>query len=391
MRAIDSGEVCALVLLDLSSAFDMVDHDTLLRMLTHRFGVNGPALTWFSSYLSGRTQAYHHDDLQSQPYAVGCSVPQGSVLGPQEFIAYTEDLAELIDGFNLSHHLYADDTQLLKRTRIDDTGSTIDRLQQCIKAIHGWCSSRRLQLNPSKTEVIWFGTKTSLKRMENIDLTQHVGNDVIGSASSVRDLGVILDCELSMKKHISKVTSVCYYHLRRLKTVRRILGEKTTASLVQAFVISRLDYCNSILAGLPKSSIVPLQRVQNVAARLIRALGPRDHVTSTMRDLHWLPLEQRIIYKLCSLMHLVNTGHSPQYLQELVTLTSDIPSRSRLRSAGNRRYETPATRLKIGERCFSFAGPAAWNSLPAALHDIRDHRVFKRYLKTELFNRVYTT
>ena len=227
--------------------------------------------------------------------------------------------------------------------------------------------------------------------MENIDLTLHVGNDVIGSAFSVRDLGVILDCELSMKKHISKVTSVCYYHLRRLKTVRRILGEKTTASLVQAFVISRLDYCNSILAGLPKSSIVPLQRVQNVAARLIRALGPRDHVTSTMRDLHWLPLEQRIIYKLCSLMHLVNTGHSPQYLQELVTLTSDIPSRSRLRSAGNRRYETPATRLKIGERCFSFAGPAAWNSLPAALHDIRDHRVFKRYLKTELFNRVYTT
>ena len=102
MRAIDSGEVCALVLLDLSSAFDTVDHDTLLRVLTHRFGVNGPALTWFSSYLSGRTQAYHHDDLQSQPYAVGCSVPQGSVLGPQEFIAYTEDLVELIDGFNLS-------------------------------------------------------------------------------------------------------------------------------------------------------------------------------------------------------------------------------------------------------------------------------------------------
>ena len=84
--------------------------------------------------------------------------------------------------------------------------------------------SRRLQLNPSKTEVIWFGTKASLKKTENIDLTLHVGMDVIGSASSVRDLGVILDCELSMKKHISRVTSVCCYHLRRLKTVRRILG-----------------------------------------------------------------------------------------------------------------------------------------------------------------------
>ena len=80
--------------------------------------------------------------------------------------------------------------------------------------------------------------------------------------------------------------------------------------------------------------------VQNAAARLISALGPRDHVTSTMRDLHWLLLEQRIIYKLSLLLHLVKTGHSSQYLQELVTLTSDIASRSRLRSASSRRYET---------------------------------------------------
>jgi hypothetical protein len=100
--------------------------------------------------------------------------------------------------------------------------------------------------------------------MENIDLTLHVGNDVIGPASS--DLGVVLDCELSMKKHISKVTSVCYYPLQSMKTVRRILDDKTTANLVQAFVISRLDYCNSVLAELPKSSIVRLQRVQNTAA-----------------------------------------------------------------------------------------------------------------------------
>ena len=103
VRAIDSGEVCALVLLDLSSAFDTVDHETLLRVLTHRFGVTGLALTWFSSYLSGRSQVFHHDEQKSQLYAVNCSVPQGSVLGPQEFIAYTEELAELIDGFHLSH------------------------------------------------------------------------------------------------------------------------------------------------------------------------------------------------------------------------------------------------------------------------------------------------
>jgi len=213
---------------------------------------------------------------------------------------------------------YADDTQLLKRTRIDDIGSTIYRLQQCIEAIHGWCSSRRLQLNPSKTEVMWFVTKSSLKKIENKNLKLYVGNDVIGSASSVRNLGVIKDSELSMKTHISKVTSVCYFHQRCLKTVRRIL-----ASLVTVFIISWFDHCNSILAERPKSTIMPLQWVKNVDARHC-AIGPRDHVTLSLRVLYWLPLEQRIIFKLCSLMYRINTKHSLQYLRELVLLTSDI-------------------------------------------------------------------
>ena len=249
--------------------------------------------------------------------------------------------------------------------------------------------SSRLQLNPSKTEVIWFGTKANLKKMENTNLTLHVGNDVINSVSSFRDLGVLLDNELSMKPHISKTASVCYFHLRRLKTVRRILGMRTTASLVTAFVISRLDYCNSVLAGLPKSSIAPLQRVQNAAARLICALGPHDHVTPSLRELHWLPVEQRIVFKLCALMPLVHTGRGPSYLCDLVTVTSDIASRSRLRSPSSQHYQLPATRLKTGERCFSFAGPAAWNFMLASLHVIPDCKSFKRQLKTELFRRTY--
>ena len=180
-------------------------------------------------------------------------------------------------------------------------------LQQCIEAIHRWCASRRLQLNPSKTEVIWLGTKASLKKIESMDLILHVDDHVISPVSFVRDLGVLFDSQLSMKQHIGKVASVCFYHLRRLKSVRRILGQQTIASLVSALVLSRLDYCNSMLAGLPKSTIVPLQRVQNSAARLIYGLKSRDHVKPAFRELHWLPVEQRIFYKLCLIMHLIHT------------------------------------------------------------------------------------
>ena len=137
------------------------------------------------------------------------------------------------------------------------------------------------------------------------------GNDIIEPATVVRDLGVLLDSELSLKKHISKVACVCYFHLRRLKPIRRILGRQTTTSLVDTFVLSRLDYCNSVLAGLLKSTIAPLQRVQNASARLIYGLGPRDHVTPALYELHWLSVELRVTFKLCALMHLIPTGCSP--------------------------------------------------------------------------------
>lgn len=389
VRNIDSGKVSVLVLLDLSAAFDTVDHNTLLEVLGRRFGVKGTALDWFDSYLADRTQSYQQGAQRSEPYRVHCSVPQGSVLGPQEFIAYTEDLDDLIVRHHLSRHLYADDTQLIDGVRIVEISVAIERLQQCVEEIHRWCASRRLQLNPGKTEVIWFGTVANLRKIKSMDLALHVGSDVIKPVNVVRDLGVILDQELSMEQHINKVTSNCFFQIRRLKQVRRILGPEITTSLISAFITSRLDYCNSVLAGLPKSTIAPLQRVQNAAARLITGIGRRDHVTPALQKLHWLPIPYRITYKLCVLMHQVHTGRGPSYLSNLVTATADLSSRQALRSASSNRYEVPRTKLKFGERAFSFAGPSAWNSLPPVLQAQSDSKTFKKLLKTFLFTAAY--
>ncbi len=115
-----------------------------------------------------------------------------------------------------------------------------------------------------------------------------VGTSTIHSTTVVRDLGVLLDYELTMKKHVNKVASTCFYQLRRLRQIRHLVGQDLTAQLVHAFVLSRLDYGNSSLAGLPMSTIAPLQRVQNATARLIMNLGPRDNVTSALKQLHWL-------------------------------------------------------------------------------------------------------
>ena len=133
MNNIDSGKVSVLVLLDLNAAFDTVDHNTLLEVLGRRFGVKGTALDWFDSYLADRTQSFQQGVQRSEPYRVHCSVLQGSVRGPEEFLAYTEDLDNLIVRHHLSRHRYADDTQLIDGVRIVEISVAIERLQQCVE------------------------------------------------------------------------------------------------------------------------------------------------------------------------------------------------------------------------------------------------------------------
>ena len=156
---------------------------------------------------------------------------------------------------------------------------------------------------------------------------------------------------------MGKVASLCDYHLRRLKKVRRILGPTIMSRLVSAIVTSRLDYCNALLTGLPQSTIAQLQRVQNAAVRLVGNLRPRDNMCASLRELHWLPICYRIVYKLCLMMHNAHVGRSPCYFNEMLTGTAHMPNRNRLRSSAGTRYQPPALRHKIGEHNFSYSGP----------------------------------
>jgi len=140
-----------------------------------------------------------------------------------------------------------------------------------------------------------------------------------------------------MKQHLTKVASCCFYHLRRLKQIRRLVGKNVTAQLISAFIFSRLDYCNALLAGLPPTTIEPLQRVQNAAARLVLDLRLRDHVTPALKQLHWLPVASTIKYKLCLLMHQIHTDRAPQNLVESIQSAS-FGSRLRLRYTDTVKY-----------------------------------------------------
>ena len=147
-----------------------------------------------------------------------------------------------------------------------------------------------------------------------------------------------------MKKHVSLVACACFRKIRCLCQIRRHLGQDVAAQLGLALVMSRLDYCNAVVAGLPASTLAPLQRVQNSAARLVLQVKHREHVTPALMQLHWLPIQSRITYKLCIVMHQAHTGLMPAYLTNGLHNCRDTVRRLGLRSSTSDDYILPRFR-----------------------------------------------
>ena len=365
-----------LALLDVSAAFDTVDHSILLERLSTSFGLGGQACSWFDSYISGRSQSVRLGGTSSSKTSVRFRIPQGSVLGPVLYVLYTADVARIVESFGLQVHLYADDTQIYGSSSVPRSVELAELLLLVIDRINEWLSSNRLRLNPDKTEFIWFGTRHQLST-----LNPRTVSVIPSSSTSVRDLGVIVDSELTMEGHISKLCQSCFFQLRRLRSIRHSLSRHALLTLVHAFISSRLDFCNSALYDL----LDRLQSILNAAARLVLKVSKYDHISGAMRnELHWLPIVQRINYKICLLVRNCLAGTGPVYLSEFCHPVSSEAGRRHLCSAARPVLVEPRYRLeRYGQRGFSVVGPHLWNLLPL---DVRNYEIgldiFKKKLKT---------
>lgn len=205
-------------------------------------------------------------------------------------------------------------------------------------------------------------------------------------ASSVRDLGIYVDSDVSMKIHISRTVSSCFAVLRQLRSIRRSVTPEVMRTLVVSLVLSRLDYGNATLAGLPANQLNRLQSVMNAAARLVYSARKHEHITPLLRDLHWLRVPRRIEFKLAVLVYRCLHGLAPSYLSAELQRVSDITSRRRLRSASTTALVVPPTRHStLGDRAFGVAATRVWNALPANVTASDSLPVFRRHLKTHLF------
>lgn len=199
----------------------------------------------------------------------------------------------------------------------------------------------------------------------------------------------MFDDELSMRVHVNKVCQLAYYELRKISTIRHYLSQQATQTLVTSLVLSRLDYGNSLLAGIPDTLLNKLQKVQNSAARLVFRCPKRTHTTPLLRALHWLPIAQRIDYKLSSMCYNVFNQTAPHALTEILTVYT--PSRSLRSSADTKMLKVPRRNKKTqGQRAFSYIGPVTWNSLPLSVRDSDTPTQFKSSLKTHLFRSAFS-
>ena len=385
---IDDKKAVILVLLDLSAAFDTVDHNLLLSRMMTQLGIGGTVLTWLKSYLSGRSQRVSIGDIFSHVAMLLFGVPQGSVLGPILFIIYTLPIGNIARTHGLNVHFYADDTQLYMAfdpTDHEDTTSVLTRVENCISDIRTWMVDNKLKLNEDKTEVLILTSK--LHRSCHGISQVVVGGAPIAPTLTVRNLGAMLDQSLTVDEFVKHICKADYFHLHNISSIRNCLSKESAITLVHAFISSRLDYCNALLVGITEISLAKLQRVQNMAARLVTKTRKRDHITPILRQLHWLPVRQRIIFKVLLLTFKALNNLAPDYLRLL--LNTYIPQRQ-LRSSDSSLLTVPRTRLKMaGDKAFAHFAPQMWNDLPLHIRSSDKLNNFKSMLKHHLYTQAY--
>lgn len=352
----------------------------LISRLRTQYGFTGTVLEWFKSYLEGRSQTVVIASMESNPKPVIFGVPQGSVLGPLLFILYLGPLEDIIKSYGLDCMLYADDSDLYIAVNPSCRHSAIENLEHCISDIQTFFIDNKLFCNPTKTEVVHFHSRFSNTiPFPGINISQHL----VLISEKVCNLGVIFDEHLTMSSHVNDICRSASLSLRNIGRVRKYLDQNSTECLVHAFITSRLDYCNSLLYGLPAKEISKLQRLQNSAARLVTRSKAREHITPILQQLHWLPVEYRIIFKLLLITFKIVNHCAPEYLT--ILLQSYSPGRT-LRSSSQNQLDIPRSfTTTYGDRAFSIAAPKLWNSLPLHLRQIESINLFKSQIKTHLF------
>ena len=190
-------------------------------------------------------------------------------------------------------------------------------MQSCISDVKAWATENMLKLNDNKTELMLVTSKRT-KHLHNLPTSITIDNAQIPFKQSVKNLGFALDCHFTMNAHVCNIARTCYFELRHLASIHRFLTSTATVTLVNAFVLSKIDYCNSLLFGSTHDMTSHLQRIQNYAARVMLRLPKSSNITTHLKSLHWLPVKERSTYKIACLCYHHHSTTAPSYIADML-------------------------------------------------------------------------
>lgn len=261
-----------------------------------------------------------------------------------------------------------------------------NQMEKCLSDIEKWMSHHRLKMNSAKTEFMVISSRQMVPTLSSVPLLIN-STQVQPTNGAFKNLGTLMQSDASLDAHIASVTKNCYMHLHNIGRIKQYLNRETLETIMHSFVSAKFDYCNALFLGLPRDRLKKLQKIQNAAARMLTGTGLRDHMTPVLCDLHWLPVEQRVQFKVLLTVHkCIHHDHPSSSLADSIILDAR-PHRGQ-----NMTLCIPFTRSSlVFERAFSVAGPRMWNHLPSSLRELTDTNDFKKQLKTHLFRECYFT
>ena len=312
---------------------------------------------------------------------------QGTILAPLLFSIYTRELYYILSDMGVDCHFYADDTQIMMEVGTESHAQ--QSFDMVFAVVESWMSKRKLKLNADKTEYIIIGNRSGTNIFNNLNEICLSTDRSIELSEKVRNLGVWFDRDLSLEPQLQNARRKIIGNLVNISRIAKFINKDSRTKLIHGLVLSRIDFCNSLYAGLPNNRLRPLQMLLHSSARLIMGMPrfSRERITPVLIQLHFLPIKARIMYKMCLLVFKALKYDQPKYLSDLLHYRQ--PFRS-LRGTGSKILEEPIiAQSSYSNRCFSFCAPRMFNSLPENLRTSATVENFKCGLKTFLFQQAY--
>ena len=321
-NALDDSELTIMVLIDYSKAFDTINHRILYAKLK-KLGFHFEAISWIVSYLTDRKQKVKTLSDESGWEDVHNGVPQGSVIGPLLFSIMVHDISEYITESN--YHMYADDTQVFKRSNLNLINQSIKDVNTDLERISDFSKRNCLKINEGKSQLIIFGSRKMLSKLNETRLDNIlINNKVISRETTVKNLGIEFDQQLTWKDQINKQVKNAYYKLHQLYRFHKFLSEKCKLRLVETFVLSQLTYGDIVTQNTTLELQNKLQKVQNACYRFVFGVKKYDHITPYINQAKSLKMAARTKLHALVQMHKIILNKAPTYLCNRVLYRNNI-------------------------------------------------------------------